>query len=60
MWKVGETKMPRKKVERTTEEWQKFYRDKAKRYYDKNKEKITKRKRELYNERVGNTKEDDE
>ena len=52
--------MPRKKVERTTEEWQKFYRDKAKRYYDKNKEKITKRKRELYNERVGNTKEDDE
>jgi hypothetical protein len=31
-----------------------------KRYYAKNKEKITTRKRELYNERVGNTKEGDE
>jgi len=50
---MGETIMPRKKVERTPEEWKKFYRDKAKKYYDNNKEKITKRKRELYNERVG-------
>ena len=31
-----------------------------KRYYAKNKEKITKIKRELYNERVGNTKKDSE
>jgi len=31
-----------------------------KKYYDKNREKITTRKRELYNERAGNTKKDSE
>tara|TARA_Y100000296_G_C5119670_1_gene229702 strand:+ start:503 stop:685 length:183 start_codon:yes stop_codon:yes gene_type:complete len=46
-------------VERTPEEWRQYHSDKSKRYYDKNKEKITKRKRELYNERVGNKKDDE-
>ncbi len=55
---MGETIMPRKKVERTPEEWRQYYNDKTKRYYDKNKEKINERKRELYNERVGNQKKD--
>ena len=31
-----------------------------KKYYDKNREKLNERKRELYNERVGNTKKDSE
>ena len=31
-----------------------------KKYYHNNREKITTRKRELYNERVGNTKDGDE
>tara|TARA_Y100000296_G_scaffold3001_1_gene4182 strand:- start:323 stop:481 length:159 start_codon:yes stop_codon:yes gene_type:complete len=52
--------MPRKKVERTSEEWRQYHRDKSQRYYDKNREKVNKRKRELYNERVGNTKEDED
>jgi hypothetical protein len=52
--------MPRKKVERTPEEWRQYHCDKTKRYYDNNREKITTRKRELYNERVGNTKKDSE
>jgi len=56
---MGETIMPRKKVERTPEEWRQYYNDKTKRYYDKNKEKINERKRELYNERVGNQKDDE-
>ena len=57
---MGETIMPRKKVERTPEEWRQYYNDKSQRYYDKNREKVNKRKRELYNERVGNTKEDED
>jgi len=51
--------MARKKVERTPEEWREYYRDKAKKYYDNNREKVNKRKRELYNERVGNKKDDE-
>ena len=56
---MGETIMPRKKVERTPEEWRQYYNDKSQRYYDKNREKVNKRKRELYNERVGNKKDDE-
>ena len=29
----------KKKVERTSEEWREYYREKSKKYYDKNKEK---------------------
>ena len=49
----------KKKVERTPEEWRECYRERSKKYYDKNKEKLNERKRELYNECVGNKKDNE-
>ena len=44
--------MPRKKVERTPAQWREYYRNKTKRYYDKNKEKINEKRRESYKKKV--------
>jgi len=51
--------MARKKVERTPEEWRQYHRDKSQRRYDKKKDEINARRRELYAEQVGKKIEDD-